>query len=211
MSRARPIHLPDQTVWVDVTRNSEKASEEQLELLAVVEDVDLDDLLDAVLTQGEVVRRLRLALGQDPIPTDVLERRQKWREARQQQPQCRKCGKEGDSTKHHFVPKWILRELRDYASKWADRSKSCIPACIDCHRKLHLREDGRKSIAEFLSDKERDFAEAALSALAEERPKLLLLIARGDSAIYETQLVRDWISGRFAKDPAPYARHLRAV
>lgn len=197
--------------WFNVNKNGDAASNKQLELLAVVEDVYLDDLLDTVLTQGEVIRRLRYAVGQDPIPTDVLQRRAAWRAERQLQPRCRKCGKEGDSTKHHFVNKWILRELGDYAQKWADRSKNCIPICIDCHRHLHLRDDRAKSVVEYLTPEEREFAEAALTTLSEERPKLLLLIARGDPGVYETRLVRDWIEGKFAEDPMPYARHLRAV
>lgn len=227
MSRARPVILPDalsplfeadpafdgQKYWMDVSRNGEMASSRQLELLAVVEDVDLDDLLDTLVTQGDVLKRLRFALGQDPIPTDILMRRELWRAQRQLQPCCRKCGKEGDSTKHHFINKWILRELRDYTQKWADRSKNCIPLCIDCHRHLHQRFDrANKSIAEHLEDAERRFAQAALDALELERPRLLLLIAKGDPEVYETKLVRDWIEGAFASTPAiPYAHQLRAV
>lgn len=212
MSRARPVRLPDGTkIWFDMRKQGQRASDEQVELLAVIEDVDLDDLLDAVLTQAEVLERLRLALGQGPIPTDVLRRRDEWRQARQILPQCRKCEKEGDSTKHHFVNKWLLRELPDYTQKWADRGKNCIPVCIDCHRRLHQRDGDEKSIASYLTDEERGFADVALTELAERRPKLLILIARGDDDTYETRLVRDWLEGRFADEPAPYARHLRAV
>lgn len=226
MSRARPVRLPakyhplfeddpsfrDGTYWIDVKKNGQTASNEQIELLAVIEQVDLDDLLDAVLTQGEVITRLRYALGQNGvIPTDVLERRQKWRDQRSVQPACRKCGREGDSTRHHFVPKWILKELRDYSSKWADRSKACIDLCIECHRRIHQRlDESDKSIVEFLTEEEKQFAHRALSALSEERPKLLILIARGSSETYETQLVWDWFRGEFDSEH-PYARHLRAV
>lgn len=215
MSRARAITLPDGTQkWFDVKKNGQAALDWQIELLSVIEEVDLDDLLDAVITQGEVITRLRVALGQSGvIPTDVLIRIEEWRAARQLQPACRKCDKEGDSTKHHFVNKWILRELSDYTQKWADRSKNCIPLCIDCHRRIHQRYDlDGKSIADLLSEEERKFADAALTALSEQRPKLLILIARGDDSTYETRLVRDWLEGRFdTADDKPWARHLRAV
>src|SRR4051812_47086159 len=104
MSRARPI--ADQ--WFDVQKNGQKATAEQLELLATVEGVDIDDLLEEVLTQGEVVMRLREAFGQG-IPAEVLEKRQKWREKRRLEKKCRLCGKEHDSTKHHFVNRWMLK------------------------------------------------------------------------------------------------------
>lgn len=199
MSRARPIRLPCGRIeWFDTARNGEQATAEQLELLATVAtDCDLDDLLDESLTQGEVVRRLREALGEARIPPEIFAKRQKWRQERQVQPRCRMCGKEGDSTKHHFVNKWILRELSGYAQKWADRSKNCIPVCIECHRDLHDRRNEAQSIADRLTDTEKAFADAALSALAEERPKLLILIARGDDSVYESRLVKDWIEGRF--------------
>jgi hypothetical protein len=230
MSRARPIRplcgpgcTPSAKVhtslcdanahWFDVARNSEKATADQLELLATIEnDCDLDELLDEALTQGDVLKRLRAALGQDPIPQDVLERRQKWREQRQIQPCCRKCGKEGDSTKHHFVNKWILRELAHYTAKWADRSKNCIPLCIECHRDLHSRDNGPVSITDYLNDDEMAFAEAALTALAEERPKLLILIGRGADSVYEARLVKDWMEGKFRVATPDFSRnYLRAV
>lgn len=210
MSRARPIRLPNgEERWFDTERNHELASDRHLELLAAVEDIDIDELLDSVLTQGEVLLRLRKALGQGPIPIDVLERRRRAKERRQLQPECRSCGAEGNSTRHHFVNKWILRELSDYSSKWAERQQNCINLCTTCHKRLHYREDDNKSIVPLLTPEEKEFAENALHALSEERPKLLLLIARGDSSVYETQLVRDWIAGEFASKPIPYARHER--
>lgn len=211
MSRARPVTLPNnEQIWFDVRRNGEEATDEQLELLAVVETLDLDDLLDTVITRGEVLTRLRDALGQNGIPVDVIERRRQWRAQRQLQPACLKCSKAGDSTKHHFVNRWILKELADYGQKWADRSKNTIPLCVHCHRLIHQRDDSAKSIVELLSGEQREFAEDALRALSEERPRLLVLIARGDPGVYETRLVRDWIEGRFGVE-ASYARHLRAV
>lgn len=216
MSRARSIELNGELFWFDTNKNSESATAGQLELLALVEHKDLDELLDEVLTQGEVLKRLRTALGTLPIPDDVLEERRRWRESRQIQPCCRVCGKEGDSTKHHFVNKWILRELSGYTQKWADRSKNCIPVCIDCHRDLHSRQNGTHSVADLLTDEEKQFAEDALQALADERPKLLILIARGSDSVYEARLVKDWIEGRLKVSEsevpvASNAAHLRAV
>lgn len=192
MSRARPIAGK----WFDLHQNSQKATAEQLELLASTEDIDLDDLLEEVLTQGDVVERLRKALGQT-IPPEVLLRRQKWREERQVSKDCRICGRKGDSTQHHFVNRWILKELDGYQHKWADRKKNCIPVCIDCHRDLHSRSNGPMSIADKLTDREKEFATAAIQALFDEHPKLFLLVARGQDSVYEARLVRDWIEGKF--------------
>src|SRR5688572_18197975 len=110
MSRARPIG----DMWFDMKKGSHKPTVEQLELLSVVEDRDFDEFLEIQdITQADVVKRLREALGQT-IPEDVLLRRQKWREERQLEKACRLCGTEGDSTKHHFVNRWILKNLADY-------------------------------------------------------------------------------------------------
>lgn len=196
MSRARPIHTENGTLWFDV-KSGGQATEAQLELLATVEDIDLDDLLEEVLTQVAVLDRLRKALGQGKIPEDVQRRREEWRAERQNQPECRICHKEGDSTKHHFVNKWILKELDRYSEDYADRRKNCIPICVDCHRDLHWRESGPHSIAPYLDDDEKRFAEEALRAFAKEHLSVLLLIARGDLSTYETQLVNDWYRGAF--------------
>lgn len=197
MSRARSITLNGEVHWFDMNKNHRQATDEQLELLATVEDVDLEDLLESNVTQGDVIKRLREALGHDAIPLDVIRRRQAWREARRTAPNCRMCDKVGDSTRHHFVNRWILRELEDYASTWADRKQNCIPVCIDCHRDLHDRSGPAKSIADRLSPGEKEFANRALAQLAEERPKLLILIAKGDDSVYEARLVKDWIEGLF--------------
>jgi hypothetical protein len=196
MSRARSITIDGTKHWFDTARNNRKATDTQLELLATVNQVDLEDLLEANPTQGYVLFCLRESLGQG-IPIEVLQRRQRWREQRQVAPACRICGKQGDSTKHHFVNKWILKELDGYQAKWANRRRNCIPVCIDCHRDLHDRSNGPVSIVGFLTDKERAYADEALSALAEERPKLLILLARGDSSVYEACLVKDWLAGNF--------------
>jgi hypothetical protein len=180
-----------------MNRNGEPATDEQMELLATAEGLDLDDLLDESLTQGEVVRRLRTAMGVDRIPNEVLRRREQWRKQRQTLPACRMCGKEGDSTKHHFINKWILKELSGYAKDWADRSKNTIPLCIHCHRDIHSRNGVAVSIADYLNETEKAFAEAALGRLAEERPKLMILLARGSDSVYESRLIKDWMEGMF--------------
>lgn len=198
MSRARPIRANGQELWVDMKAQSQEATEEQLELLATVENLDLDELFDEALTQGEVVKRLRDALG-DSVPESVRVRKEKLKEERQRIPECRICGKKGDSTKHHFINRWILRELDHYALRWADKTKCTIPVCIHCHRNLHSRTHGSHSIVEYLDSREKAFAESALKALSEERPKILILLARGDTDVYETKLVRDWIEGKFSE------------
>lgn len=198
MSRARPIlgH------WFDVQKNNQKATEEQLELLATIENCDLEDLLDGLtfgedyLTQGDVVRRLREALGQT-IPDNVIARREVWRAARRLEKDCRFCGRVGDSTKHHFVNRWILKELEGYQRHWADRIQNCVPLCIHCHRDLHTRSGNTRSIAPHLNDREKDFAEKAIQALFDQRPNLFLLIARGEDTVYETRLIRDWLENKF--------------
>jgi hypothetical protein len=202
LSRARPIELPDgETAWFDTSRNSEPfdeaVSEETLELLATVENIDIDDVLDGSLSQGDAIKRIRRTLGQDAIPEVVIKRRDRLREERRRQPECRKCGAKGNSTKHHFVNKWILRELHGYAQNWADRQRNCIPLCVECHQAIHSRRNGPNSVVDLLTDTEKQFVDEALSALSEEHPKLLLLIARGDDSVYESRLAKDWIEGKF--------------
>lgn len=197
MSRARSIILDGEEHWFDMNQNHRIATDKQLELLSMVEDLDLEDLLESSVTQGDVLKRLRSALGHDTVPIEVIRKRQRWREERRTAPNCRMCEKVGDSTRHHFVNRWILRELDSYASKWADRKVNCIPVCIDCHRDLHDRSGPAKSIADRLSNEEKRFADRALAQLAEERPKLLILIAKGDDSVYEARLVKDWIEGKF--------------
>lgn len=212
MSRARPVKLGDEKIWFDTKLNGQQATDEQLELLALVEKVELDELLDESLSQGVVIDRLRDALGQNGIPDDVLERRREWREERHTMPPCRICGKEGDSTKHHFVNRWILRELVDYAWKWSNRNVNTIPLCIHCHRMLHKRSDDEpKSIVDRLNDTEKAFVQTALDTLERERPALALLIAKGDDSVYETRLLRDWLEGKFEPvkpEPASVAKLL---
>jgi hypothetical protein len=212
MSRSRPIDTPHGSIWVDTKQHGQKATHEQLELLAANLDAEIDDVLDTYITQGEVVKELRSIMGQTP-PADVISRVTAARAMRQTMPECRVCGRVGDSTQHHFVNKWILRELDGYERQWAKRKLNCIPVCIDCHRDLHARDNGSQSIAHLLTAEEKEFAERALTALSEERPKLLILIARGSDSTYETRLVRDWLEGRFGEEAelANTVAYLRAV
>jgi hypothetical protein len=204
-SRARSVSINDQTLWFDMKLAHLKATDKQIELLATIEDLEMDDLLESNVTQGDVLKRLREALGQAPIPPDVLLKRQKWRRERQTQPPCRLCHKIGDSTRHHFVNKWILKELSGYGREWSNRQENCIPLCIDCHRDLHDRSGPSKSIAHVLTAREKDFANRAIERLSEERPKLLILIAKGSDTVYEARLIKDWFEGLFEVEAAELA------
>lgn len=199
MSRARPIVLPDgDQVWFDTSQNGRPVEVEELELLAAVEDVSLDDLLDEELTQGQLVTRLRDALGQNGIPAQIEMRRNAARVQRQQQPECRICGMEGNSTRHHFVNRWLMRELSNYRLVGA-RSQCTVPVCSGCHVDLHNRNSGtEKSIVAYLNKDERKFARDLLELLRREHPKVFDLLAEGDAEnVYEARLVRDWLEGRF--------------
>jgi len=205
MSRARPIKLPDgETVWFDTNRNGEPIAaalaEDQLELLATIENVEIESLLESGMSQGEVVTRLRQALGQYQLPDAVLKRRDRLRDERRAQPACRSCDKIGDSTKHHFVNRWILKNLDSYARLWADRNQNCIPLCLSCHRQIHLRDDSAKSIVDLLDRSEREFAWRALDAFCEQHPHMAMTMARGDISVYEAQLMKDFVNGRFNQD-----------
>lgn len=202
MSRARYIEFSDgRKVWFDTSRNGEKfhetISDEMIELLSAVENIEIDDVLDANTSQGEAIERIRRALGQYYIPDSVIKHRDRLREERRKQPVCRICKEEGKSTQHHFVNKWMLKELSNYSQEWSDRRKNCIPLCMKCHRKVHSRGKNVNSIVGFLDDKEKLFAEKALTRLSEEHPKIMLLVARGEDTVYETRLIRDWIQGHF--------------
>lgn len=204
MSRARDIEVGNETIWFDTRLDGEKARLDHLEVLALVEDIDIDDLLDGHVTQKDVIFRLREALGQNGVPEEIKERRAKWKEARRAAPKCRICTELGDSTKHHFVNKWILRELKDYARLWADRSVNTIPVCLECHRNLHERNGPAKSIAEHLTREEKDFAYRALEAFREQKPSMSWLVTRGDDSVYEARLMKDFVIGLF--DPVQEER-----
>lgn len=207
MSRARPIDLPgeiahslgldDTRIWFDVHRNGEQATAEQLELLVIVTGDELDDLLDADVTQGALIRHLRRALDQGCIPADVAERQKAYRLLRKQAPECRACGMPGNSTRHHFVNKWIMKELSNYPEVGA-RPRCTIPLCIECHRDLHDRHRGEAvSIVGHLVAAERRFASDLIERLRRERPGIFRLLSQGAPETYEARLVRDWMDGLF--------------
>lgn len=203
MSRARPIEFGGEIYWFDRHMGSEKATAWQLELLAAVEGVPLDDLLDEGLTQKHVLDRLRETLDQGKIPDDVLERMQRAREEALIEPACRICTAfgwecEGRITRHHFIPRWMMLQLENYTA-YAARTRCTIPACVGRHRDLHLRgdEDTPKSIAQFLTDDERAFAQKMLTEFRNQHPAVFDLIAGGDEGTYEYQLIRDFQRGEF--------------
>lgn len=199
MSRARSVG----GIWFDVQKNHEKATSEQLELLAAAENIPLDDLLDEGARQGEIIIRLRAALGEGVIPPEILERRRAVKEASKFQPQCRICSSngwecDGSITRHHFVPRWMMLQLENYVA-YAARSKCTIPVCVGRHRDLHLRgdTDTPKSIAQFLTNDERKFAQKMLDELKDQHPAIFDLVAGGDESTYESQLITDHTYGRF--------------
>lgn len=201
MSRARPIA----GLWFDRKRSHFKATSEQLETLAAVENIPIDDLLDEGLLQGQVVMRLREALGEGVIPPEVLERKRQRRLEAAQQPACRICDAygwecEGSITRHHFIPRWMMLQLENYQA-YATRRLCTIPICISRHRDLHLRgdEETPKSIAQFLNERERKFAQKMLDELREQHLAIFDLIGGGDGSTYESQLLLDYRRGRFTE------------
>jgi len=215
MSRARPITFGGETYWFDRHQASQKATAWQLELLAGVEGIPLDDLLDEGLTQKQVLDRLRETLDQGRIPEDVLERMQRAREEASREPDCRICSAfgwtcDGRITRHHFIPRWMMLNLENYQA-YAARVKCTIPICVGRHRDLHLRgdEETPKSIAQFLTDDERAFAQKMLDELREQHPAIFDLIAGGDEATYEYILTKDYTHGAFRTTVEQSAR--RAV
>lgn len=202
LSRARDwVHpITGVTHWFDAYDS--QATVEQLEVLAEMEDAEIDDLLDARLSTRTVLYRLNHSSGL--IPLDIIEAK-KARVLKSQQPLvCRyhdnseEC--EGSITRHHFVPRWLMLELPDYIN-YAPRSYCTIPACVGWHRFLHLRDgDSSKSIAPYLTEAERDIADHLIESLKEVRPVLFNLIAQGDDESYESQLIHDWEEGKFAHE-----------
>lgn len=194
MSRAKQFTHGDVHLWFDYRS---VATVEQLELLADLTGDDLDDLLDAGLTQKEVARRLFSMQGF--VPEQVLENRRK---ARESHATCRWCEAtnglrcDGRITRHHYVPRWMMLELENY-NAYAPRRLCTIPMCLGRHRDLHLRDGSPKSIVEYLNDRERAFAEKMISELREEHPRIFDLLASGDEYAYEGQLIRDYLAGEF--------------
>lgn len=207
MSRARPIGQDEDgepLLWIDRRLDGNVATPGQMELLAAACNLDLDDLFDERPTQREVVERLREAFGEDRVPAWVKEHRAQLRALRALEPPCRLCGRVGDSTRHHFVNKWIMLELSNY-KQVADRRLCTVPVCVDCHRWIHLRNDGERSIARqfgkawwvILTDEERRFTSLLIERLRRERPDIFALLEEGDRSVYEACLVQDWLAGEF--------------
>jgi hypothetical protein len=204
MSRARDWTHPEtqEVHWFDVHG---QASIRELELLSEIEDIDLDDLLDANLSSREVLFRLNKA--SELIPPAGLTQDKKRREHKvQEPPTCVICSAEGwkcegRMTRHHFVPKWIMLELSEY-EKWAPRSLCTVWVCAGAHRFLHMRyaNGTSKSVAKYLGDEEKRMAHMLMSAFREERPRIYALIAGGDRTSYEWQLVQDYRRGIFDVD-----------
>jgi hypothetical protein len=187
MSRARKIG----GIWFDVQRKNEKATAKQLELLAAAENTTLDDLLDEGLNQHECALRLRKALGEGVIPPEVLERQRAAKEAARRQPKCRICDAlktecEGSITRHHFVPRWMMLKLENYQA-YAARSRCTIPICVGRHRDLHIDGDEQtpKNIAQFMTDRERAFAQKMLDELFDQT-------GRSTREWLDTSLTRDY-------------------
>ena len=193
MSRARKVGGH----WFDVSKNSHKASVVQTKLLASALDISMDDLLEAQFEQGEVIVKLRKVLGEGDVPLDIEERRKRDQKSRKYEPACRVCGRKGDSTRHHFVNRWILKELSNYESI-ARRSLNTIPVCVRHHRDLHSRGNGgRKSIVKYLNAKEKGFVDESIERLRREHPKILKLLSNGNAFVYEACLIQDWLAGEF--------------
>lgn len=182
-----------------------KATSVQLETLAAAENIPLDDLLDEGLNQGEIRRRLTEIFHGDVIPQEVLERRRAMKELAARQPVCRICSTlgwncEGSITRHHFIPRWMMLLLENYQA-YAARVKCTIPICVGRHRDLHIRSDEHtpKSIAQFLTDDERKFAQKMLDEFRDQHPAIFDLISGGDESTYEAQLLSDYRLGAFRK------------
>lgn len=193
----------------DKKQNSKKAKAEHLTLLAAAENIPIDDILDEGLTQGAVMTRLAAILHGDIIPAEVIERRRAARLAAREDRVCRICSVldtecEGDITRHHFVPRWLMLRLENYQA-YSARRKCTIPICVGRHRDLHLRDDNDtpKSIAQFMTDDERAFAQKMLEELEDQHPAMIKLMRKGDSSTYEAQLIKDFDSGLFALSELP--------
>lgn len=202
MSRSRPFIDPrnGEEIWFD---QRARATAAQLELLADIEGIDLDDLLDEDISQRQVLYRLRVVTEGDLIPPEVLARRQERIRLAELDPICRICDSlgwecEGRITRHHYVPRWMMLLLENYQA-YAARSKCTVPICVGRHRDLHLRgsENGPKSIIPFLTVDERRFAQKMLDELRHERPHIWELLEGGDENTYEWQLLRDYHLGEF--------------
>jgi hypothetical protein len=201
MSRARDWTQPltGEVFWFDAYDS--EATVEQLEVLAEMEDADIDDLLDERLSTRAVLYRLNHNSGL--IPHEIIEQKKARALSTQRPLACRyhedSADCEGAITRHHFVPRWLMLELPDYIN-YAPRSYCTIPACTGWHRTLHLR-DGQddKSIAPYLTDAECNIADHLIESLKEVRPVLFDLVLGGDPSSYEYTLLNDWQEGKFSR------------
>ncbi len=207
MSRARPLA----GIWFDTQQNGKDCKVEHLELLAAAENISVDDLLDESLNQGELIKRLRMALGEGVIPPEILEQMRIRKAEAASQPSCRICDPfglkcEGSITRHHFIPRWMMLQLENYQA-YAPRRTCTIPICIGRHRDLHARDDRvGKSIVQYLTDDERAFAQRMLEELEEQHPGTFKLLASGDETTYEGQLIRDYFAGNFRRQNSSSVR-----
>lgn len=195
MSRARSIIIDGREIWFDTSLDGQPARPDQLELLMDATGVELDDLLDTDLTQGQCILAIREAIHGNVIPPEVMERK---RQRRVGKPQCRMCDRKG-ITKHHFVPRWIMLLLGNYQT-YAPRSICTIPLCVECHYSIHDRSlnlyEG-KSIVEYLKPHEAEMAQQILDDLKSQHPGVYDLIAGGNAHAYEYVTISDHIAGRF--------------
>lgn len=217
MSRARPIQFENETLWFDQNKNGQKATSKQLGWLAAAENTPIDTLLDEGLSQGQVLFRLRSVMEPGTIPLEIIERRRQAREAARQQPDCRICSAldlvcDGDITRHHFVPRWMMLELENYTA-YAARSKCTIPICIGRHRDLHLDDDKEtpKSLAQFMTDDERKFAQRMLEELEWQHPAMFKFIRQGGKGTYEQQLLEDFDADMFSKASLEEVSHVSRI
>lgn len=185
-------------LWFDKHQHNDVATPEQLERLADLMGEELDDLLDAGFRQKEVLEALREFEGTNNRPDHIPP----YRPASPHDP-CRICTPrgwecEGSSSKHHFVPKWMMKQLENYKA-YAPRSVCTIPICIGRHRDLHLRgeEETPKSVASILNSEEKGFANKLLGELRAQHPQLFETILGGDEGTYEHILIMDFVRGKF--------------
>jgi hypothetical protein len=202
MSRARDWTHPVTGVvhWFD--SYDAEATVGQLELVADMEDIEIDDLLEERLSTRAVLYRLNVAV--DAIPSSVVEVKRK-RASLHVEAVCRICpyygwNCEGRITRHHFVPRWLMLELENYV-RYSPRAFCTIPICVGRHRDLHRRSGGfhlaNKSIVPYLTESEKHLAGHLIESLKDERPRLYDLIAGGDQNSYEYTLLRDWQLSQF--------------
>ncbi len=155
-----------------------------------------------------MLTRIREAIHGELIPKDVLEKRRLRKLEAASLPKCRICVPnglecEGEITRHHFIPRWLMRELDNYVA-YAARVRCTIPICVGRHRDLHFRDgSGGKSIVPYLTDAERAFGAKLLDELAEQHPKIFELISAGDETTYEGQLMADYRAGLFHRAELP--------